>query len=123
VLLTEVGPDLSRFVTAAAFCSWLRLCPEPKISGGQVLSSRTRPTKNRAALALRLAAQALHGESHYRSCTQARRIVYHLLTNQLEYDATIFQDQERRAPERKRNRILSQARDLGLHLVSEVTVP
>jgi transposase len=60
VLLTEVGPVLSRFPTAAAFCSWLRLCPEPKISGGQVLSSRIRPTKNRAALALRLAAQALH---------------------------------------------------------------
>ena len=60
VLLTEVGTDLSRFPTAAAFCSWMRLCPEPKISGGRVLSSRTRPTKNRAALALRLAAQALH---------------------------------------------------------------
>jgi transposase len=47
MLLTEIGPNLSRFPTAAAFCSWLRLCPDPKISGGQVLSSRTRPTKNR----------------------------------------------------------------------------
>jgi transposase len=45
MLLTEVGPDLSRFATAAAFCSWLRLCPEPKISGGQVLSSRTRQAR------------------------------------------------------------------------------
>lgn len=63
ILLTEIGPDLTRFPTAAAFCSWLRLCPDPKISGGQVLSSHTRPTKNRAALAalaLRMAAQALH---------------------------------------------------------------
>jgi transposase len=60
MLLTEIGPDLSRFPTAAAFCSWLRLCPEPKISGGKVLSSKTRPTKNRAALALRMAAQGLH---------------------------------------------------------------
>jgi len=60
MLLTEVGPDLSRFPTVAAFCSWLRLCPEPKISGGKVLSSKTRPTKNRAALALRMAAQGLH---------------------------------------------------------------
>jgi transposase len=56
MLLTEVGPDLSCFSTAAAFCSWLRLCPDPKISGGQVLSSRTRPMKNRAALALRMGA-------------------------------------------------------------------
>ena len=59
MLLTEIGPNLDRFPTAAAFCSWLRLCPDPKISGGQVLSSRTRTTKNRAALALRLATQAL----------------------------------------------------------------
>lgn len=60
MLFTEVGPDLTRFTTAAAFCSWLRLCPDPKISGRQVLSSRTRPTKNRAALALRMGAQGLH---------------------------------------------------------------
>jgi transposase len=58
--LTEVGPDLSRFPTAAAFSSWLRLCPNPRISGGQILSSTTRPTKNRLALALRMAAQGLH---------------------------------------------------------------
>ena len=106
------------------------------------MSSRTRPTKNRAALALRLAAQALHKSQtflgDYFRRMKARlgpakaitavahklaRIVYHLLTNQLEYDATIFQNQERRALERKRNRILSQARELGLHLVPEVTVP
>src|SRR5271165_6457342 len=60
MLLTEIGPDLFRFPTPAAFCSWLRLCPDPEISGGQVLSSRTRPTKNRVALALRMATQGLH---------------------------------------------------------------
>ncbi|MFP5227874.1 MAG: transposase [Acidobacteriota bacterium] len=59
MLLTEIGPDWSRFPTAAAFCSWLRLCPNPKISGGQVLSSRMQRTKNRAALALRMATQGL----------------------------------------------------------------
>jgi len=136
VLLTEVGPTMSRFPTAAAFCSWLRLCPEPKISGGQVLSSRTRPTKNRAALALRLAGQTFLGDYFRRMkarlgpakaitavAHKLARIVYHLLTNQLEYDATIFQDQERRAQHRKRSRILSQARELGLHLVPAATVP
>jgi len=110
MLLTEVGPDLSRFATAAAFCSWLRLCPDPKISGGQVLSSRTRPTKNRAALALRMGAQGLHRSQsflgEYFRRMKARmgtpkaltavahklaRIVYHLITKRQEYDATIFQ--------------------------------
>ena len=60
MLPTEVGPDLSRFPSAAAFYSWLRLCSDPKISGGQVLSSRTQPSKNREALALRMAVQGSH---------------------------------------------------------------
>jgi len=51
------------------------------------------------------------------------RIVYHLITNQLEYDATIFKDQERRAQDRKRNRVLSMARELGLQLVPVEAVP
>jgi hypothetical protein len=51
------------------------------------------------------------------------RIIYHLITHQLEYDVTIFQTQERRAQERKRNRLLFQARELGLQLVPVQTVP
>src|SRR6266513_1581630 len=39
-LLTEIGPDLSAFPNVAAFASWLRLCPEKRVSGGKVLSSR-----------------------------------------------------------------------------------
>ena len=59
-LLAEVGPDLSRFANASAFASWLGLCPDNRISGGQILSVKTRLVKNRAATALRLAAQSLH---------------------------------------------------------------
>jgi len=142
VLLTEVGTTLARFPTSAAFCSWLRLCPEPKISGGQVLSSKTRPTKNRAALALRLAAQALHKSQtflgDYFRRMKARlgppkaitavahklaRIVYHMITRQQEYDTTIFQEQERRVQDRKHNRLCLQARALGFQLVPVKAVP
>lgn len=62
MLLTEIGPDLSAFPNVAAFASWLRLCPDKRVSGGKVLSSRTGPTTNRAALALRMAAQSLKQE-------------------------------------------------------------
>src|SRR6266513_1856723 len=48
MLLTEIGPDLSAFPSISAFASWLRLCPDKRVSGGKVLSSRTGPTKNRA---------------------------------------------------------------------------
>jgi transposase len=30
-LLTEIGPDVSRFATCKHFCSWLGLCPGTKI--------------------------------------------------------------------------------------------
>lgn len=63
-ILTEIGPDLSRFPTVKHFCSWLGLCPGTKISGGKVLSSRTRQSSNRVRQALKMAAMSLyHGNS------------------------------------------------------------
>jgi hypothetical protein len=34
-LLSEIGPDLSRFANVKHFCSWLGLCTGTKISGGK----------------------------------------------------------------------------------------
>ncbi|MGP1684050.1 MAG: IS110 family transposase [Giesbergeria sp.] len=63
-LLSEIGPDLSRFDTVKQFCSWLALCPGTKVSGGKVLSAATKRSVNRARQALKLAAQALsHSDS------------------------------------------------------------
>jgi len=55
-LVGECGTDMQRWPTVKHFTSWLALSPGSKISGGKVLSSRTRRTKNRAAALLRLAA-------------------------------------------------------------------
>jgi len=55
-LISEVGTNMSRFPTVKNFASWLGLCPDNKISGGKVLSSRTKPSANKAAQVLRLAA-------------------------------------------------------------------
>ena len=55
-LLGECGTDMSRWPTAKHFTSWLTLAPGNKISGGKVLSSRTRRSSNRAAVLLRMAA-------------------------------------------------------------------
>jgi transposase len=60
-VISEIGPEVSKFATMKHFCSWLGLCPQVKKSGGRVLSSRTRPGVNRAAVALRMAASSLHG--------------------------------------------------------------
>lgn len=55
-LISECGTDLSRWPSAKHFTSWLALSPGCKISGGKVLSSKTRKTTNRVAAHLRLAA-------------------------------------------------------------------
>ena len=55
-LISECGTDMSRWPTAKNFTSWLSLAPGNKISGGKVLSSRTRRSSNRATSLLSLAA-------------------------------------------------------------------
>jgi transposase len=63
-ILCEIGPDLSRFETVKHFCSWLGLCPGTKISGGKVLSAKTKRSANRVRQALKLAAMSLwHSDS------------------------------------------------------------
>lgn len=58
-LVSECGTDLSRWPTEKHFTSWLTLSPGCKISGGKVLSSRTRRSSNRLAARLRLVATAV----------------------------------------------------------------
>jgi transposase len=55
-LIAECGDDLSAWPSAKHFTSWLCLAPSNKISGGKVLSSRTRRSGSRASALLRLAA-------------------------------------------------------------------
>lgn len=63
-ILTEIGPDLSRFPTVKHFCSWLGLCLGTKISGGKVLSAKTKRSVNRVRQALKMAAMSLsHSDS------------------------------------------------------------
>jgi len=55
-LVAECGDDMRKWPTAKHFTSWLTLAPGNKISGGRVLSSKTRRSSNRAAALLRIAA-------------------------------------------------------------------
>jgi len=59
VVVSEAGTDTSKFHSDKHFTSWMGLCPGTKITGRKVMSGKTRPTANRAAQALRLAAAAL----------------------------------------------------------------
>ena len=59
-MIGEIGLDMSCWPSVKHFTSWLGLCPGSKVSGGKLLSGKTRPASNRAADALRLAAQSLY---------------------------------------------------------------
>jgi transposase len=59
ILISEVGTDMTRWRNEKAFASWLGLSPDHKISGGKILSNRSRPVVNRAANVLRLVALAV----------------------------------------------------------------
>jgi len=55
-LVAECGDDMTKWPTAKHFTSWLCLAPGNKISGGRVLSAKTRRSANRASALLRIAA-------------------------------------------------------------------
>jgi transposase len=60
VILSEIGTDLSQFPHEKNFVSWLGLCPQHRGSAGKIFKRRIRRGANRAARALRMAAQGCH---------------------------------------------------------------
>ena len=59
-VVSEVGTDMTKWKSAKHCASWLGLSPNNRVTGGKVIGSKTKPSANRAAAALRLAANALH---------------------------------------------------------------
>jgi transposase len=64
VLLSEVGPDVSRFPTVKHFTSWLGLSPQHQGSAGKIRSRRVLHGACRAGRALRIAVQGCHHAQH-----------------------------------------------------------
>ncbi len=58
-VIAETGTDMRRWNSEKHFSSWMGLSPGNKVSGGKILSSKTKPATNRAAAALRMAAFTL----------------------------------------------------------------
>ena len=59
VILAEIGVDVSRFPTEKHFASWLGVCPRQHESNKTIKKRGPRKGKNRVAIALRMAAQAV----------------------------------------------------------------
>ena len=98
------------------------LCPEKRVSGGKVLSCKTRQVKHRAATALRMGANSLcrakgyFGEFFRRmraklgtaqaitaTAHKIARILYHVLSTKEPYAETVFQRCDEQATAASRN--------------------
>ena len=139
-IVAEIGLDMTRWPSDKHFASWLALSPGNKISGGKLLSSRTKASANRVAAALRMAASTLH---HSRSAlgaffrrlkarlgapkaiTATARKLACLVYNMLKH-GTAYVDQgqhyyEQRYQERVLSNLSRRAQDLGYQLVKAST--
>ncbi|MGH9637985.1 MAG: IS110 family transposase, partial [Candidatus Angelobacter sp.] len=142
VVLTEVGPDLSRFRSEKHFASWLGLCPDNRISGGKVLGSRTRRVINRVSDALRIAAMALErsqsalGAFHRRmkarlgaaeavtaTAHKLARLIYRLLKHGEAYVRKGMADYEKKFQERKLFALRKTASAMGFQLIAKQPTP
>jgi len=137
-VIGEIGPGVSRFPTVKKFCSWLGLCPNWRKTGGRVKSSRTRRGVNRAAQALRVAAQGLHhskgalggflrrmkgrlGAQAALTATAHKlaRIVYLALKHGMTYVRQGQEEYEARMKEKQVRALRRKARQLGLEVVEK----
>jgi transposase len=103
-VISEIGLDITRWPTEKHFTSWLCLCPGNRKTGGKQRSGKTRRSANRAAAALRLAAQSLERSrsalgAYYRrmkarlgapqavtaTAHKLARLVYHMLRHGIQY--------------------------------------
>lgn len=141
VIFTELGPEVSRFRTEKHFCSWLGLCPDNRISGGKVLSSRTRRVINRISDALRMAAVTLERShsamgGYYRrmkgrlgaaeaitaTAHKLARIIYRLIKYGQDYVRQGMEDYEKKFQERKLRALQKNASSMGFNLVPQQPV-
>jgi transposase len=137
-IISEIGPGVSQFATVKKFCSWLGLCPNWKKTGGRVKSSRTRRGVNRAAQALRMAAQSLHhsqgalggflrrmkGRLGVQAALTATahklaRIVYLALKHGMTYVRRSQEEYEAQMKEKQVKALRRKARQLGLEVIEK----
>src|SRR5436189_1234207 len=61
----ETAYDMSKWETENHFVSWLRLCPDNRISGNKVIGKGRLPTNNPLSIALKMAASTLRQSKTY----------------------------------------------------------
>ena len=139
-ILSEAGWDMSKWEDEHHFVSWLRLCPDNRISGNKVLGKGRLPTNNRASIALRMAASTLRLSNTYLGAQFRRfrtklgapvaikamaaklaRLVYRMLRYGMKYvdqGAKIYEAQHR---QRQIGQLKWNAAKLGFRVIEAAT--
>lgn len=140
-ILSEIGTDMSRWPSVKAFASWLGLCPGNKVSGGKILSSKTKPSDNKAAQALRMAASTLYRSSCYlgaffrkmrsrlgapkaitATAHKLAKIIYRMLINGEDYRELGENYYEQQYHKRVLGNLKKRAKEMGFLLIPAGTV-
>jgi transposase len=135
-VISETGSDMTRFPKVGNFTSWMGLCPGTKITGGKVMSGKTKRSANRAAQALRMAAanlrtsQSALGAYYRRICSRMdkpkaitaaahklARLIYTMLTKGEEYTDQGQDYYEKRYREQVVKTLSQRAAKLGMMMV------
>jgi transposase len=136
VIISEVGVDMTRWPSEHHFASWLGLTPNNQITGGKVIRRGTKHVHNRAATALRLAAQTLHRSKSYLGAKYRRlrarlgapkaitamahhlaRLIYRLLRFGTQYHDQGMEHYERKHRENELKWLQKQAAQHNLQLI------
>src|SRR6266566_4310748 len=135
-ILSEAGWDMSKWETEDHFVSWLRLCPDNRISGEKIIGKRRLPTNNRITIALKMAASSLRKSKTYLGAQFRRlrtklgapiaikamaaklaRLVYRMLRYGMKYVDRGVEFYEAQHRGRQIKNLKSTAAKLGFHLV------
>jgi transposase len=135
-IVSEIGTDMTRWPDADHFASWATLAPRNKITGGRLISSKTRSSTNRFAETLRMAAMTIGKTDTYLGAFYRRKgasigkakaitatarklavIIYHMIARAAPFNEPGVQAHDEQHRKRVLNNLKRRAKSLGLQLV------
>jgi hypothetical protein len=137
-IVSEIGTDMTRWPTADNFTSWATLAPRNKITGGRLISSRTRSSANRLAEVLRMAAMSIGKTDTYLGAFYRRKaarigkakaitatarklavIIYHMIARGVPFQDPGLQAHDEQHRKRVLKNLRRRAKSLGFQVIPD----